>query len=190
MVKITKEKGPFISGYRSDGTVLDIVYPSGKTQSFRYSEEKEKAILAMMEDQVKTATKNYREYSSQEDFHTAVSSLYGMLSIMMSAVATRPNAQMFLGFGAAFLLGAIRQFKKAATESEKIDTIRKCSYFLKHQDLINDYIKKLYDEETNIDGYEPNYMTLNDMDSYSLKELKELVEGIKTDNEEAKLTLK
>ena len=102
--------------------------------------------------------------------------------------ATEPvSAIGFIGATSLVFAGTLVAGLQNLTRCGKlVDAIRKYDFYNEYRFLINGYIKKLFNEEEDKEGYEPNYITVNDLDKYTLKELQELVEGIQQEYKEEK----
>ena len=180
----------FINGFNSDGETITYLLNGKQEISVEYDEEIELKLLDTMGKQMKDSVEQlgsiqYRAYEEQIIAATGLS-----LSASLLAFGECIAAKAFC-FPAAVLplITWGTEYSNYVKDAKKIDSIDKYALYLENQELLNAYAEKLFREAGEPEGFIPAYVTPNDVDGYSLKELQELIDGIKAENDEVKLTL-
>ena len=180
----------FINGFNSDGKTITYFLNGKVLASADYEESKELKLLMAMENQMKEAVENassiqYRTYEEQLIAATGLSMCASMI-FLGSGLGARP---FFYPTAVLPFLTWVCEYSNYVKDTRTVESIEKYKLYLENQELLNSYAEKLFKEAGEPEGYLPAYVTPNDVDGYSLKELQELIDGIKEDNEQAKLTL-
>ena len=180
----------FINGYDRIDDLLIVYYDNdeSKTEMIPYSYAAEKEILDKMKRQVLTAQSIFSTYKkdySQDKMFFGMDAALSIVNLGIANLTQHPGVHYTI----AGISGLMALFFGASAfrDKEKMDEVQKYIYFLEHQKLINEDIIDHFMQEDDIEGFEPNTLSLNDIESYSLKELQEMVEGIEEQNRQRKL---
>ena len=191
-----KDKNPnylqderYINGYESDGEKIIVYFNDG--YKFEIDEYDEKII----DDLNNQMVKQYEEASLHRNSYltdvlvnrNTIIGTNGILAMLIGAASYLPSWILPLIISAPPLLAiTINSYKDMRNNMKLIDALDKYIYWSKYQLLIKGYNRLLFNEEKDTEGYEPYYITPNDLESYSLQELQELVEGIKEEYKRTK----
>ena len=173
----------YINGYESDGKTITIYFNDNNKMTTDYSKEKITELRKTMRSQYEDAIHHVSGYRA--DASVDSSSIIGsnfILALLIGGSILLPSFIIPTLLASPVLLGIIySSYKDMIIKTKYLNAIEKYRYWRNWQHFINGYIFLSFNELTDKEGYEPNYITENDLESYSLEELKEMVEGIKAD---------
>ena len=176
----------FLTGYRKEGNEIIATYSGGHEISYSNSKE---TINYLQETMKKQVLDNYPRLTDQKKtlFYYNFSAFYNVLftANAVKILATNNNGvnRIVSGGGLIIFLFAIGFWlKKGEKISENISELKKYKFFIDNEDIINYEICKRYMDENDTNSINDKYistLSINDIDDYTLIELKEMVELIK-----------
>lgn len=185
---------PFITNYHIENGELIINFSNRNTQKVPYSKDVEIRIIEAMKKQIYQASELESLYKRRMDnnkFYTRWHLVIGLVDIIASLQSKHPFINLSLG--TVILTLSYLYSINASEDKERLKEIEKHRLFLLFECQINEDIINHYNEmvkaNTMSQEYEPNTMTINDLDNYSLEEIKEMIELI-SQSEDYKLELK
>ena len=176
---------PYVTNYRIEGDKLIINcsnYP--EPVEAPYSKEAEEEVLETMKKQAQQMFQFEEEYKRKISKNQLNAFFQGLLAASNGAflAANTNNSVKAINILAVLICGTstIISAAEADEAQEKLDEINKYKYFLAWEEEINEEIIDRYHQFYGKDApiEEANIMTINDLDKYTLTEIKEIVEHI------------
>ena len=185
----------FINGFYSEGNKITVYFNNKHKVVLDFDDElkkekKELELLKTMESQMKTAVDKMGaiQYSAFEEQTIAATGLTLGASLALFGD--------IIGGGTFFFPASLLSLTAFATEygnylkdETTLRSIDKYTLYLENKELLDKYAEEQFASVGSPEGYTPAYITSNDVDGYSVQELQELINGIKSDNEQSKLVL-
>jgi hypothetical protein len=183
----------FITEYKVKDNNIYITYTNKPEKVIPYSKEAELDILKQMKQQV-YSSKEFEEYYEKYDGFNRINLLldvaFTAANVIFARISRYPDFHYILA--GIFATLSLYFGSSIYEEQTNLEEIKKLKLFLENEELIREDTRKHYEEmygEINPD--EINYLTINNIDGYSYKDIKEMVDLIKKSNEKSiKLELK
>ena len=162
----------FISNFDVKEDKIRIYYDDNGLEEVPYSIEKETEVLKQLRDQVEKLV----GYSSDKKRILYNNIRYEVLNLVLygaviHGIKTSNSKQYLALLASAIAICLYINSKDIKKDVECINDVKKFSYFLENEELINEAIKQ-YSNSTM--DYTSD-VTINDIDKYSYKELKRIV---------------
>lgn len=178
------EAKKFILSYKIDNGKIIAKLASGELYVIPYSEKNEKEVISIMEKQAKCA--KLKPFTLVDNYLIIYSSLLLLLSIMCFL----DKGGIVYGITLACTVASTIHYSlKTIKNAIKKRDIKKLNYFLEHKEELNESIEKSQNMKLSIskrafkeievqksENKQP--FTINNIDNYSLKDLKKLKENI------------
>lgn len=178
------EAKKFILSYKIDNGKIIAKLASGELYVIPYSEKNEKEVISIMEKQAKCA--KLKPFKNSDKILTILNPLILPLSIIIFL----DKGGIYYGILLACMIeSTIYYLTKATINAIKKRDIKKLNYFLEHKEELNESIEKSQNMKLSIskrafkeievqksENKQP--FTINNIDNYSLKDLKKLKENI------------
>lgn len=175
-----KEDKEIIKNYNKENDILIINYLDGSQQEILLTDENEKKLLSEMLEQAKernnSSTIEKTERSRNRFLFQEILCLLFASSNMLRAVRCSISNEKFLALvypllaGACGVLAVINDVEYKLY-NEKLDEFKKYAVYI---DLLNKLEKLNENEKNNLLKIENNYININTLDNFSLKEIKKL----------------
>ncbi len=176
---------PYVTSYTIDGDKILINcsnYP--KPIEVEYSVEEEKDLLEVMKQQAKDAIEYQNSYRKDIDHNVLHFLSNGALTLTSAIILldNLDNKMKYIGM-LGIITGAFASTFAAVigkSDKKKLEELIKYEYFLNNESIINDDIidkyHEMYGENAPIN--EANLISFNNIDEYTLDDLKERVRNI------------
>ncbi len=178
----------FITGYQLNGESIKINYSSGKFKVIPYTEKDEKNILEVMKYQAELmyGMKDYYVKRHKEEVIYAATD--AALALLNGAFfLSNDSKSRYLNLAVMFFIGFVGGFfaVNANKNKKNIEELEKYKYLIENEDTINHEIALRYFDfyGKDADINEANRITLNNIDNYTLEDLKSIVELIESSDE-------
>lgn len=174
----------YILSYKIENGKIVAKLASGELYTIPYNEENEQAVISKMEMQARNATTKPLQVMDK------VLSITQPLILPIAIANFINNVGWFYGIILAVILGgAIVHPAKRIINAIKERDIRKLNYFLDNQQELNDNVdksenmllnvsKKAVEQIKSEQSHERKPFSINNIDNYSLKDLRTLKENI------------
>ena len=178
------EAKKFILSYKIDNGKIIAKLASGELYIIPYSEKNEKTVISIMEKQARQAKPKSLNATDETIAVAMPSLLFLFIGVFVS------NGGWFYSIPIAFTtVGTIYYLAKPIKNAIKKRDIKKLNYFLDHKEELNENVEKSRNMKLGIskrvfkeievqksENKQP--FTINNIDNYSLKDLKILKENI------------
>ena len=195
------EARKFIKSYKIENGEIIIQYASGETKTVQFKQQTEKGILEQMECQAKYASA--KPLTGPELFFAFAQPLFFALSVYNASTATSYKP-LLIGVSLVTAFGAIYYPGKAINYVLKQKELKKLNYFLDNKDELNSSLanpsirkhnftegvsRKAFKQiESELSSrHNTDTINMNNIDSYSLDDLKTMKNNLQKLKEMGKI---
>ena len=173
-----EDKRTFILNYEIKDNKIIVNFASGKKYEVPYTEENEKIILTLMEEQVNNSEKFERVSKKNLKFFKgwlifSIANIIFDATILLTGSSTAPAVQVICG--SWFILSGTLETYALVDIKTKLKDLKKNKLFLNYEDLFKSK-EKTDDDVLTEEEIVSETITLNDIDKMSYNEVKEMVD--------------
>lgn len=170
----------YINGFDSNGKTITIYYNDNCVMLEPYSKEKIRELTDTMRKQFDDATHKYYQYTTDAKVNSnTIIGMHVITGLLGFGAANSPSFKVPTLIALPVIVGIIfHAYKDLIKCLKRKEELEKYKFYKQWAYYINGYQVLSFNGEKDKEGYEPNLITVNELDGYSLQQLKEIVEGI------------